>query len=111
MEWCHFALQTLVSQPSPEFPCLGSFKLKIPLDPSSLKKPPCLTHYELGAEGSKLAGPSPQNVLFTKERAKAGEDENPGGTFKSTNIAVARRLWVAVTPPVPSPPSQTVMVY
>ncbi|KAH1174511.1 hypothetical protein KIL84_008502, partial [Mauremys mutica] len=65
----------------------------------------------LGAEGSKLAGPSPQNVLFTKERAKAGEDENPGGTFKSTNIAVARRLWVAVTPPAPSPPSQTVMVY
>ncbi|CAM5125643.1 unnamed protein product [Natator depressus] len=64
-----------------------------------------------GAEGSKLAGSSPQNALFTKERAKAGEDENPGGTFKSTNIAVARRLWVAVTPSAPSPPSQTVMVY
>ncbi|KYO36002.1 hypothetical protein Y1Q_0011990 [Alligator mississippiensis] len=59
---------------------------------------------ELGAKGSKLERHSPQNVVFAKERPEAGDHENPGRTLESTDISVAQRLRVALTPePLPCP--------
>lgn len=54
-----------------------------------------------------MGGPSPRDVLSTKELPVTGSDDNPGGTLESTNISVTQHLWVAAYPSfsTPRPPT------
>lgn len=62
-----------------------------------------LSFPQLGDRGATLGGPSPQDVLSTKELPVTGDDDNPGETLESTNISVAQHPWVAVYPSFSTP--------
>lgn len=54
-----------------------------------------------------MGGPSPQDVLPTKDLPVTGDDDNPGRTLGSTNISVAQHPCVAASPAssTPRPPT------
>lgn len=81
----------------------GPLTPSCPLPPHFLVLIFPLSFPQLGERGAALGGPSPQDVLSTKELPVTDDDDNPGGTLATTNIAVAQQPWVAASPSFSSP--------